>query len=149
MEHLISLLERKNLCFRSFNKLCADFISEIERGEINNLELFQRRRQGLIKVLEQLEFEIGQCLDNLHGSPDSLSTQVKNNINQLFKERDALVKSILDFDLRILAHIDRIKDETIQKLQALRGSRKSLVGYKSPLDSVEAAERNKVYDQEA
>lgn len=150
METLIRLLERKNLCFRNFNKLCLDFIDEITRGDMTNLEQFQRRRQGLINVLEKLEIEIGQCLDALRTDPaQSLAPHVKNVINQLFRERESFVRSILDLDLRILTQIDRIKDETIQKLQSLQVGRKSIGAYRSPIEAVETAERNKSLDREA
>ena len=67
MEELISLLERKNLCFRSFHKLCSEFVDEIAKGETAGLEEFQRRRQGLINVLEQLEQEVQRWLEARRG----------------------------------------------------------------------------------
>ena len=153
MENLINLLERKNLCFRSFHKLCADFIEEIDKGETANLEQFHRRRQGLIKVLEQLEFEVTHWLENMRADQDALENMMtldeKRKVNRLFSEKDGLVRSILDLDLQILAHVDRIKDETIKKLQALQAGKKTVGAYRSPLDNIEAAEKPKILDQEA
>ena len=152
MTQLLALLERKNLCFRSFNKLCFDFIDEIARGDTSNLERFQKRRQSLIDVLDVIEGEVNQCLAGVTDAAQfdvTLDSYTKNRIRDLFQERDALVKSILDFDLRILGHIDRIKDETIQKLQSLQSGRKSIGAYKSPMEVVESAERNKALDREA
>lgn len=152
LKSLIEVLERKNLCFRSFNKLCLDFIDEIARGDVNRLEDFQRRRESLIKVLDQLEREQTERLGRL-GDPAKLdpnTTQhARQKIDQLHRERAGLVQSILALDKQILAHIDRIKQETIQKIQSLNTGRKTISAYKSPIDSVEQAEKAKSLDREA
>jgi hypothetical protein len=153
MEHIIILLERKNLCYRNFYKLCIDFIDEIARGDTTNLELFQRQRGSLIKVLEQLETEINVLLQDYNSRPEELeafmSPTTKDRITLLFKEKDGVVKSIIDIDLQILSHIDRIKDETIQRLQAIQSGKKTISAYKSPTERVEAAENQKYTDREA
>ena len=69
MELLINLLERKNLCFKSFYTICGDFLDEIAKGDSTNLERFQARRQGLLGVLEQLEFEITHYLASFDAKP--------------------------------------------------------------------------------
>lgn len=153
MEVLINLLERKNLCFRSFHKLCHEFLDEITAGETTNLEKFQKRRQGLIKVLEQLEFEVTHFLNALGPDTDSVErvvpTEVKERIGGLLNEKDGIVRSIVDLDLQILSHIDRIKDDTIRKLQSLQAGRKTIGAYRSPLESIEIAENKKLQDREA
>ncbi|MBI3544850.1 MAG: hypothetical protein HY075_16380 [Deltaproteobacteria bacterium] len=148
METILGLLERKNLCFRSFNKLCFDFLAEIAKGETRGLEEFQRKRESLIKVLEQLEFEVNHCLREM-GTDPAIAREERSRVEGFLREKDALVKSIVDLDLQILAHIDRIKDETIHKLQSLQSGRKTVNAYRSPLDSVEAAEGTKILDHEA
>lgn len=142
MELLINLLERKNLCFRSFNKLCLDFLDEIARGETAQLDEFQRKRDSLIKVLEQLEFEVNHCLKDI-GSEYVPPLETKQRIERILAEKEGHVKSILDLDLQILGHIDRIKDDTIKKLQALQSGRRTMSAYRSPMDSVEAADGSK------
>jgi hypothetical protein len=147
MERILNLIERKNLCFRSFYRLCEEFIDEISAGNTERLEDFQRKRQGLINVLDQLEQEVREALaatDNIE--PNAAA---KTRLSQLLSEKDGLVRSILDLDLRILAHVDRIKDETIRKLQSLQTSRKTISAYKSPLGTVETAELKKALDREA
>ncbi|MBI3557337.1 MAG: hypothetical protein HY074_13820 [Deltaproteobacteria bacterium] len=148
MQQLIGLLERKNLCFRSFNKLCQDFLDDIAKGEAGNLEVFQKRRKGLISVLEQLEFEVSNFLNGM--VPDAeIPREVRTKVDLLLREKDSIVKSILDLDLQILAYIDRMKDETIQKLQSLQSGRRTVGAYRSPMDTVEAAEGTKILDHEA
>lgn len=153
IEFLLELMERKNLCFRSFYKLCEGFIDEIAKGETQNLEEFQRRRQGLIKVLEQLEFEITHWLEGFKDTPDLLdaliTSESRTKMNYLLRDKDVIVKSILDLDLQILGHIDRIKDDTIKKLQSLQTGRKTIGAYRSPMEAVEAAELAKTLDREA
>lgn len=153
VDYLLELLDRKNLCFRSFHKLCSEFLDEIAKGETQSLEEFQKRRQGLIKVLEQLEFEITHWLDGFKETPDLLDAiitdRAKTRMNQLLRDKDGIVRSILDLDLQILGHIDRIKDDTIQKLQSLQSGRKTIGAYRSPMESVEAAELSKAMDREA
>lgn len=153
VEYLISLLERKNLCFRSFHKLCADFIDEIAIGDTTNLDTFQRRRQGLIKVLEQLEFEVVHWLEGFKSNEIALESVMfpdsKQKINQLLREKDGIVTSILDLDLQILSHIDRIKDDTIQKLQSVQNGRKTINAYRPSNDLIEGSSEMKIVDQEA
>lgn len=150
---LISLLERKNLCFRSFHKLCEEFIDQVSKGDTAGLEQFQKRRQGLIKVLEQLEFEVTHWLDGFRANPrapESLMTaESRVRMDALLRQKDGLVKSILDLDLQIMGHIDRIKDETIRKLQALQNGRKTINAYRSPIESVETAEGAGIVDRKA
>lgn len=152
-DYLIELLERKNLCFRSFHKLCESFLDEIAKGEVENLESFQKKRQGLINVLEQLEFEVTHWLDSYKSAPEMLdgvmTDKIKNRVNQLLKDKDLAVRAIIDLDLQILGHIDRIKDQTIQKLQSVQNGRRTVGAYRSPLESVEIAESKKSLDQEA
>jgi hypothetical protein len=124
------------------------FIDEIARGETTNLEEFQRRRASLINVLEQLELEVKTILNGLGASYEP-PAPVRAKIAELFREKDGLVRAILDLDLQILGHIDRIKSETIRKLQSLQVGRRSVGAYKSPMDAVEAAEGTKIVDQEA
>jgi hypothetical protein len=153
VEDLFGLLERKNLCFRSFHKLCSGFLDEIARGEISGLEAFQRRRQALINGLEELEKEIASQLASFIDDPAKLDARLgpdgKERIATLSREKEAVVKSILDLDSAILGHIDRIRNETVQKLQNLQSGRKTISAYRSPLETVESAEAKKILDQEA
>lgn len=148
MQRLINLLERKNLCFRSFHGLCNDFLDEIARGDTRNLEEFQRKRESLIKVLEQLEFEVNHCLHEIP-TDAPIPREVRTKIELLLREKDGRVKSILDLDLQILAHIDRIKDETIRKLQSVQAGRKTVGAYRSPAEAIEAVEGSRIVDREA
>ncbi len=148
MQMLIGLLERKNLCFKSFHKLCHDFLDEIAKGDTANLELFQKRRQGLLTVVEQLEFEVTSFLNAMIPGAE-IPRDVRTKVDLLLREKDSIVKSILDLDLQILAYIDRMKDETIQKLQSLQSGRRTVGAYRSPIDNVEAAEGIKILDHEA
>jgi hypothetical protein len=153
VEELFALLERKNLCFRSFHKLCSGFLDEIARGEISGLETFQRRRQALISVLEELEKEIAERLAGFNADPAALDARLgpdgKERIAALSREKETVVKSILDLDSAILAHIERIRNETVQKLQNINAGRKTIGAYRSPLENVESAEAKKILDQEA
>ena len=137
MKELIELLERKNLCFRSFHKLCSDYVEEISQGDTSSLEDFQRKRQSLINVLEQLEKGVAQWLDSFDGAAED---RMKEQIARLMSEKDSIVRSILDLDLVILGHIDRVKDETIRKLQSVQSGRKTIGAYKSPMESIETIE---------
>lgn len=157
LETLLKLLERKNFCFRSFHKLCLDFVDRIAAGDTSGLEEFQRKREGIIRVLEQIEKDTTLCLDALGREAENkkspgaqITPDAKRGIELSFREREGLVRSILDLDLQILGHIDRIKDDTIRKLQSVQTSRRTVSAYRSPLDSVENAEgANKAIDHEA
>ncbi|MEW6057367.1 MAG: flagellar export chaperone FlgN [Bdellovibrionota bacterium] len=146
MPNIVELLERKNVCFRNFYKLCEYFLEEIAQGETKNLEDFQRRRQKLIKVIEELESKISLWIaesgadENLK---ESYSDETRSKISQLLDQKDSLVHSILNIDLQILGHIDRLKSQTIQRLQEIQTGRKTINAYRSPLDSVETAEKRK------
>lgn len=135
MEAVITILERKNLCFKNFHKLCSDFVDEIAKGETQNLEQFQRRRQALIHVLEQLEEDL---IEKLKTIPTQTASVEKTQIETLLKEKDSILNSILSLDAQILSHIDRVKDETIKKLQALQSGRKTIGAYRSPMTSIDS-----------
>lgn len=141
---VVGLLERKNLCFRSFLRLCEEFLDRLALGDVSGLEKFQNRRRGLIEVLEHLDREIGVL-------PTAPSTNpgVRAGIDGAIREKDLLIRAILDADLKILAGIDRAKAETVQKLHSLHSGRKTIGAYRSPLDKVEYAENSRILDKKA
>ena len=100
-------------------------------------------------MLEQLEFEVSSRLRELGPDVPCRAAPTRQTLPSCCSEKDGLVRSILDVDLQILGHIDRIKDETIGKLQSLRTGQRAVGGYRSPMDTVEAATGNKIVDQEA
>lgn len=112
---------------------------ELQQGDISQIDTFQRRRQGLIQAMEKIEVEAKQ-----HTASESM----RSAVDTLCIEKNDLVRRILDLDQMIMTQIDRIKDDTIQKLQSLQSGRKTIGAYKSPLESIEQAE-NKKLDQEA
>lgn len=153
MEVIIQILERKNLCLRNFHRLCEVFLDDISKNKSEGLEEFQRKRQGLVSVLEELEKESSKILENYNSNPELFesmaTTDSKEKISRLIKTKDATIRSIVDLDLQILSHIDRLKNETIQKLNSLQSSRKTLAAYKSPLETIEKAENAGGVDREA
>jgi len=78
-----------------------------------------------------------------------LSSQAREQISHLIKTKDSIIKAIVDLDLQILTHIDQLKNETIQKLNSLQSSRRTLTAYRSPLEKVEQAENSGIIDKEA
>ncbi len=150
MELLIELLERKNLCFRNFHKVCSDFLDEISKGNADGLDAFQKTRQGLLHVLETVDGELSQHLRTLEdrGALDHPSSKLRTQVNFYVRERESVVQSILDLDLQILSHIDKLKSETIQKLQSLQSGKKTISAYRSPLEQIERAEEPKSVNRE-
>ena len=153
MYELFSLLERKNLCFKSFHKLCHDFLEEISQENVENLTTFQQNRQSLISVLESLEKDVKIYLSetglDVEATKQKVSSEDRQKLSALLQEKDSLVHNILDLDLQILKHIDQIKNDTIQKLQSIQKGRKTVSAYKSPLQQVEKAENTKYFDKKA
>ena len=153
MEVLIEILERKNLCLRNFHRLCEAFLEEISKGKADSLEEFQRKRQSLVNVLEDLEQESNKILGGYNSNPElfesMLSSQAREQISHLIKTKDSIIKAIVDLDLQILTHIYQLKNETIQKLNSLQSSRRTLTAYRSPLEKVEQAENSGIIDKEA
>jgi hypothetical protein len=147
MEELIHYLERKNLCFRSFFQICNDFYDEIAAGKIENLGTFQARREGLLSVLEQLEVKIQEKLKENQNINFNETNKVK--MEYLVNEKDGLLKQILDLDQKILHHINRLKDDTLQKLQSVQMGKKTIGAYRSPAEKVNQIEGEKRVDQEA
>ena len=139
---LINLLERKNLCFRSFNKLCLDFLDEIARGETAQLDEFQRKRDSLIKVLEQLEFEVNHCLKDI-GSRIRPALETKQRIERILAEKEGHVKSILDSICRSWSHRPNQGRHDSRNCSPCRAAKTHMSAYRSPMDSVEAADGSK------
>jgi hypothetical protein len=153
MQEFVQLLERKNLCFRNFYKLCEKFVEEIKKGDATNLELFQIQRQGLINVLEKIEADVMVYLQSHQENPallDSLFTdEIKTQVQQLLREKDGLLNEIILIDTIILRDVDALKKDTIQKLHTIQTGRKTIQAYRSPLSQVESAVGPKLVDREA
>jgi hypothetical protein len=141
------LLERKNFCFRSFLKICQEFVDTVDQQKEADLETFQRKREGLIKVLEQLDVQISTRMQQSPNAEEK-DPETRKKVAALLTEKEGLIRSILDIDLKVLAYVDRLKDETIRKLQAIQTSKKTTNAYKSPLETVETAENSKSVDRE-
>ncbi len=152
MQELIALLGRKCQCYKSFYRICNDFLDEISLGDLNNLSRFQNQRSGLLNVLEHLELDIQNFLKQFDESPGSfdalLTSEHKTQIQYLTREKDSLIQAILELDKQILSHIDRQKNDTIQKLQSVQTGKKSVGAYRSSIDSVERAEGKGRVDKE-
>lgn len=144
IDQYFELLERKNLCFRSFHSICTQFLSRLEKDDVSEIIDFQRKRQNLIQVLEDLESKAKLILDEIDSTPGRLDAEMtapnRSRLDQLLSEKDSIVHSILDLDLQILKHIDKLKDDTIQKLHSLQSGKRNVSRYKSPLEAIEAAE---------
>ncbi len=153
MQKIIDLLERKSLCYRSFYKICDEFLDQISRGDTAKLEQFQKRRQSLLNVLEQLEFEIThqmEALKETHGALESLMTpEIRTKIQLLFSEKDSILRSIMDLDAQIIRCIEKLKDDTLQKLQSIHVGSRTLCAYTSPMAQVDKAEDSKIIEDEA
>ncbi len=152
IDYVLERMERKNLCLRSFHGLCGVFLDQIAKDKIDALEDFQRKRQSIIKVMELLESEIVAKIGQkpyesilANGGPS-----VREKIAALLAEKDSLIKAILDLDAAIVENINRLKGDTLQKLQSVQIGKKTISAYKSPLDRVEATEKhNKILDKKA
>ncbi len=152
MQELVALLSRKCQCYKSFYRICNDFLDEVSRGDINNLNRFQNQRTGLLTVLENIEEEIQTFLKQFDDSPGSfdllMTSEIKTQIQYLTREKDSLIQAILELDKQILKHIDRLKSDTIQKLQSVQSGKKTIGAYRSPVESVERAEGKSLVDKE-
>lgn len=152
MQELIALLGRKCQCYKSFYRICNDFLDEISKGDLTNLSKFQNQRSGLLTVLENLESDTQNFLKQFDDSPGAfdvlLTSENKTQIQYLTREKDSLIQAILELDKQILKHIDRQKSDTIHKLQSVQSGKRTLGAYRSPVDSVERAEGKTLVDKE-
>lgn len=153
MDRILELLERKNLCYRNFHRLCNDYIDEITLGSTEGLDGFLKKRQSLLDVLEQIEGEINKEIEVLRATRGELEAIVspaqRDRIKTLWDEKDSHLKNIMALDKRILLQVERFKDDALQKLQSIQIGRKTLGSYKSPMSRVEQAEDIKIVDHEA
>ena len=151
MSLIVVSLERKNLCYRSFYKLCEIFLDEISAGNISNLGSFQSKRQALLDTMDTLETLINSELASL--SPERKlelqgTNELGSTIQTLLREKDSIVNSILIVDKEILRALDRIKDDTLQKIHSIQSGRRTVHKYKSSIDTIERAEGLKIVDDE-
>lgn len=143
---VIELLQRNILCLRSLAKLDDELLVALKQNEPNSLSELQKRRTGLFNTIHQIEQTIANHFDYWR---INASQQQYEQYKLLLKTKAATLRSVIDLDAQVIEQINKLRTETVQKLQAIQAGRKTVGAYRSKIESVELAEQNKTLDREA
>ncbi len=109
---------RELLCYQNLWKITSDFLTVLPTASYENIETFQKQREGLIKVLVHLKAELPVA---------AISDEVEF-------QKKALLKSIIEMDTQVLAKLESLKTDTVLKLQSVQEGRKTISAYRSPME---------------
>lgn len=135
------MLARRNLCLTSFLQVTEGFLPQIRARNLNLLERFQKQRESLLKIVRNLDLEINNIATAADFAQSDLNEyHEKRALREFIDTRDSLLRQIIAVDLLVSKEINSAKVETIEQIQRLSMSRRSIMAYRSPTNQIDSAE---------
>ena len=98
VQHMISLLKRKNSYLVDFKILNTEELDRIKSGDLNNLEAFYYDREILLNAMGRIDKELSHyTLDQF----EDVSESSKKTILDLLKNKKQFIRFILNQDMQI------------------------------------------------
>lgn len=128
--NLREILLKKIQRLSEFLNINEKEVKNLSSGDFSNLEFFYDKRESLLRDIQFFDESLGKATKN---SPNVLSMDFKEkeNIRKLFKEKDDLVKRILDKDLQILGFVEDEKNRIIHELNETRVTKSAMKAYRA------------------
>jgi hypothetical protein len=136
-DEIIHLLNERNRHLAQFSSLNKIQLDRVLRGDFDQIGEFYEARERLLVVIEKIELIINEKVRMIDST---ISIEVRKNIDLLLKNKDQLIKEILDQDLKIMSCIETEKAVIISKLKGLAKGRKTINAYKSGISSAKIDE---------
>ncbi len=133
MKNLYQLLEDKNYWYKKYvysNEAFLQALTHAPEVALDELDLFYGNRESLLKILENLDTKIHKELDSPQWQKEPTSTEL-TRIQQYLREKDSFISRIVELDGEILALMEKIRAEGLEKIKQLEKSKKALAKYKS------------------
>lgn len=136
-DEIVHLLTERNRHLNQFSVLNKIQLERVLKGDFEQVNDFYIAREHLLAVIEKIDIIINEKSRYVSAS---VPEEVKKNIDLLLKNKDQLIKEILDQDLKILSRIETEKTEIISELKNLSKGRKTINAYKSGVSSTKVDE---------
>lgn len=136
MKPLFKLLDDKNYWFRKYLAANEAFFLALQHAPdvaLDELDLFYGNRESLLKIIEDLENKVQKEADKPEWS-DSVSTADLTRIQAYIREKDSYIARIVQLDTDIIAIMETLRTEGLEKAKHLAKGKKALANYKSSLN---------------
>ena len=134
MNEIFKLLENKNYWFKKYLSCNEAFIVAMKHAPeiaMDELELFYGNRESLLKIIEGVDQKIQSLLDSAAFQDFEANSEQKTKINYYIREKDSILNRIVELDKTIIASVENVQQETLEKLRVLHKGKKALAKYKT------------------
>jgi hypothetical protein len=134
--NLYKLLEDKNYWYSKYlagNEAFLQALRHAPEVALEELELFHGNRDSLLNIIDNLEEKIQQELLEQNWKGD-LTTEQTTRIQYFIREKDSMIRRIVELDSEILELMESIRSEGLEKIRLLAKGKKALAKYKSALN---------------
>lgn len=130
MVQLIELLDKRNHFLQKFQLINEGELLNFERGDFKNLDAFYKCRDRILNILGHIDQMIDDRTHALTNFQNVLPRQRHQVVFHIDK-KEALVKEILEQDLKLISLIETEKSHMIKELNGVKRHGKILRKYKS------------------
>jgi hypothetical protein len=125
---VVALLRSKNKCLERFLSVSAEFLSQVDNGDISGLKRLEERREACLKAVDLYDRKVAHAVSLL---PSGHNPDLADQVRQAMERRHALVDKIVRTDARIVAKIEEIRGRILDELIQARKSKNLLTKFKS------------------
>jgi len=134
MKELIKTLEQRNYWITKYLKANEAFIAVLDHAPdmaIQELDFFYGNRESLLKIIGSLDKSIKILVEKIEKSYYLDDSAAKTKINYLLREKDSMIKSVVDLDEKIIAGLEVLLKKNADLLTRVTKGKKALAKYKS------------------
>lgn len=134
MEDLIKLLEQRNYWITKYLRANEAFVTVLMHAPdmaIQELDFFYGNRDSLLKIIGSLDKKIKILVEKIEKSYYLDDSAGKTKINYLLREKDSMIKSVVDLDEKIILGLEALLKENAALLTKVSKGKKALSKYKS------------------
>lgn len=134
--NLFKFLKDKNYWYSKYlsaNEAYLQALFHAPDVALDELDLFYGNRESLLKIIESIDENIQLELEGEEWKVKVPSTGEKTLIQQYIRDKDSIIKKIVELDSKILVRMEELKAEGVEKIRALSKGKKALSGYRANL----------------
>lgn len=131
---LFKLLKDKNYWYSKYLNANEAFLQALLHAPevaLDELELFYGNRESLLKIIENVDQNIQIELEGADWKAKTPTSADKTLIQQYIRDKDSIIKKIVELDGQILVRMEELKLEGMEKIRALSKGKKALSGYRA------------------
>lgn len=127
MERIIALLREKIHYLEKFYAVNEHELINFGEGNFDQVEEFYKVRDKILDMVSSIDLIIVE--ENARVVIESLTEEIKNEVEALLKAKDEWVTSILAQDLQIISYIEKEKSNIIRELREVTQARRVVGAY--------------------